>query len=305
MKVYELFEAKKSIDFEQFSKDLTELFGQCEQYIKNNKQFLKKGIFLYRETSEEPNKTNKSFNYFIKSVRKNRNPRDTSKNYHIKFDNYFFKKFGIKYRSQSVFCQASTKMVGDGYGDFKYIIFPIDDYKMCYSPKIKDLVVIDPNVGNGQWNLFKKYISSNNHLFNSRGSLKSLYFKLFVIYLDYPNEFKTIKNSDTILSSLREITVTKNDADFEIVLDEFNDGKSNKKLTFNDILNKLEIDDVAELIKSFDETFDGMLDILSYVETETISKTSQNEIMLYCDSYIAIPAKYRNDLMGYFENDNI
>lgn len=43
----------------------------------------------------------------IKKVRKDRKPRDLDINTHNKVDEYFYEKFGIKFRSQSLFCTGS------------------------------------------------------------------------------------------------------------------------------------------------------------------------------------------------------
>jgi hypothetical protein len=74
---------------------------------------------------------------FIGNVRPDRRPSDTPLPIHEFMDNWFYKKFGVKFRSNAMF---ATKSQGSAqtYGDV-YIVFPIGEFKYCYSSTIDDL----------------------------------------------------------------------------------------------------------------------------------------------------------------------
>lgn len=75
--------------------------------------------------------------YIVKPVRQNRQPLDTSYKIHDKMDDQFYKKFGIKARSNSIFC-TSILYNAEKYGT-PYYIFPIGNYEIIWSPWIFDL----------------------------------------------------------------------------------------------------------------------------------------------------------------------
>lgn len=78
----------------------------------------------------------------MKQVRQNRKPVDTPLEVHELLDNQFKDKFGIRARSNSIFCYfKNINMVGSdssAYGD-PYYIFPIGKFKTIWSPHIQDL----------------------------------------------------------------------------------------------------------------------------------------------------------------------
>ena len=87
---------------------------------------------------------NQDDSIFISTVRKNRNPKDTSDDFHQLFDNSFFKIFGWKPRSEGLFAtgkMSDTKMYG-----LTFVIFPIGDFDFIYSEEISDLFVALENM---------------------------------------------------------------------------------------------------------------------------------------------------------------
>lgn len=74
----------------------------------------------------------------ILKTRKDRKPRDSSIELHNEADEYFFKKFGIKFRSQSIFCTGDIQSAKK-YGKVAKIK-PIGDSQICWSPKCFDLI---------------------------------------------------------------------------------------------------------------------------------------------------------------------
>lgn len=71
------------------------------------------------------------------SVRKNRVPLSTPEEIHQMLDSWFKNKFGVKSRSNAVFCSFNPNLV-DNYGTL-YLIFPIGKYKVVSSPAIIDI----------------------------------------------------------------------------------------------------------------------------------------------------------------------
>jgi len=72
-----------------------------------------------------------------KQVRKNREPLNTPLSIHNLMDDWFYKKFGIRSRSNAVFCSFDEK-TADSYG-YTFLIFPIGKYKAVSSKIIEDL----------------------------------------------------------------------------------------------------------------------------------------------------------------------
>lgn len=78
--------------------------------------------------------------YWKKQVHKDRKPKDINVGIHKEIDQWFDKEFGIKARSQSMFClgQNGRKVSLNQYGEV-CVVFPIGDFKYVWSPRIKDL----------------------------------------------------------------------------------------------------------------------------------------------------------------------
>jgi hypothetical protein len=77
---------------------------------------------------------------FVGAVRKNRRPVDTSQYQHELFDRLFYKKFGIKGRSQALFCTGNAGVARNyASGGSAYMIFPVGKYKFLWSHEVTDL----------------------------------------------------------------------------------------------------------------------------------------------------------------------
>ena len=79
----------------------------------------------------------------IIKVRKDRKPRHLNILIHNIADEIFLELFGIKFRSQALFCTGDISEAFQ-YGNVK-CIEPIecDDFNVCWSPKIKDFIEIE------------------------------------------------------------------------------------------------------------------------------------------------------------------
>ena len=104
----------------------------CQPFIKDLKK-IKKGqeqSFLYIGRFIKTS-------FMKKQVRQDRNPSDTPEEIHKFVDNWFYKKFGVRLRSNSVFATFSFQLA-TAYG-FPYFIFPIGKYDSYFSHNSKDL----------------------------------------------------------------------------------------------------------------------------------------------------------------------
>lgn len=82
----------------------------------------------------------------------NRPSRDTPTKIHEAMDNWFEKKFGIRYRSNALFVTGDKNMTSDYYAGMTYgdllLIFPIGDFRFCWSTKADDVMDELPTIGN-------------------------------------------------------------------------------------------------------------------------------------------------------------
>ena len=100
---------------------------ECSTYLKS----VTYGQKMFRGTNKSYNKPTKV------TPRKDRKPRDTPSEIHNFLDKVFDEKFGVKARSEGVFC---TPNFGDAqaYGSV-YYVFPVGSFKLIYNPKVTDL----------------------------------------------------------------------------------------------------------------------------------------------------------------------
>jgi len=77
--------------------------------------------------------------YAVKTPRTDRKPADTPRRAHVMLDRWFDAKFGVKARSNAVFCYPPrAKQHAMQYGDM-YAVFPIGDFRIIWSPNVDDL----------------------------------------------------------------------------------------------------------------------------------------------------------------------
>lgn len=104
----------------------------------------------------------------IITTRKNRTPKHLSIEKHNEVDKYFDEKFGIKFRSQSVFCTGDIKTASE-YGKVA-IIEPIGEFEVCWSPICFDLIEIEDFT----WMTTEEFILENKYqIGNIQSALES------------------------------------------------------------------------------------------------------------------------------------
>lgn len=109
---------------------LEKIKKDCQPFLKDLKKASPLDDLLYSGRK-------KSESAFKGTVRKNRNPKDTPLDVHNWLDNWFEENFGIKARSNSIITTGDSD-VAKGYGNL-YVIFPIGNYEIIWSPRINDL----------------------------------------------------------------------------------------------------------------------------------------------------------------------
>lgn len=105
-------------------------YKNCQPFLK---QTVKKGKYaslMYSGRSHNA-KT------FTRKVQQERQPLDTPPTVHKVLDLKFQKAFGVKARSQSIFCTGRSSLAAL-YGH-PFLIFPMGKFKYLYHPEIKDL----------------------------------------------------------------------------------------------------------------------------------------------------------------------
>ena len=110
--------------------NLPQILEKCQPFITDLVKASSTLVFLWSGREGKPD-------FFQSKVRKDRTPRDTPTEIHNMVDDVFQEKFGVKPRSNSIFCLLDRTGSAD-YGD-PYIILPIGKYKTIWSPKIEDM----------------------------------------------------------------------------------------------------------------------------------------------------------------------
>jgi hypothetical protein len=127
-------------ELDQERRDLAnDIKNDCGPFLKHfgDRSYLLRGFKgAPRATKKYP--LFKDFAYKI-PVRKDRKPLDTDPDLADAIDNFLEKKFGVRPRSEGLFCTGAEGISqAEGYGD-AYLIFPIGDFKIIYSKQVADL----------------------------------------------------------------------------------------------------------------------------------------------------------------------
>lgn len=109
-----------------------------EQYAQKIAQDCKPYLHLrtYEHTPLHRRIKNTTDNFVYKQVRKDRKPTDTEPLYHQMLDNWFYKQFGHRFRSNAMFAQGDPYIIVEGT---HFWVFPIGDFTFCWSTQISDL----------------------------------------------------------------------------------------------------------------------------------------------------------------------
>ena len=109
----------------------------CSGYLSLTNALTDSPKFLFRGVSSIPSRQNPSTFLRPQQVRQDRKPRDTHADMHFLMDEWLYKQFKFKGRSQGLFATGSLQQAGE-YGE-PCIIFPIKEFDYLYNEKISDL----------------------------------------------------------------------------------------------------------------------------------------------------------------------
>ena len=154
----------KYINEEKLVSDIPEGDGKILEIIKKEcseilNVYRKTNRLLYRGLKNYDDKKQISDNIYKIKPRADRKPKDTNIIHQTIIDNFFYKEFGWKPRSDGVFA-TQTKAITGLYG-YKGIFLPVNGYKYLWSKKYKDLysdffehlpsIIYDPASVDGHW----------------------------------------------------------------------------------------------------------------------------------------------------------
>jgi hypothetical protein len=149
MKIFEVLKESMSDDV------VKKIMSDCAPYFDDIKE--PDYYRLYRGVFPNNAGTEVAPGVYENKVRSDRKPKNSSLFAHNVTDEWFFKKFGIKYRSNALFCVghkmefsllSDSKKLSATYSYGKpYVVLPIGEYKCIYSPKIDDLYTVLDNDG--------------------------------------------------------------------------------------------------------------------------------------------------------------
>lgn len=130
MKLVSLYQLNENLSLEEAVKIFHDECKPFQKEIGFNNRF--DFDLLYRGMKNKPN-------FFIGNIRPDRRPTDTPVSIHEFIDNWFYKKFGVRFRSNAMFATKNSFSAAT-YGA-SYIVFPIGEFKYCYSNDIEDVYV--------------------------------------------------------------------------------------------------------------------------------------------------------------------
>jgi hypothetical protein len=269
------------------------LFKECRPYIEELRKN-KLDHFFYRGTNKKTNDLMK-----IKP-RTDRYPKDMPQGVHEYIDNYFYRKFKWRPRSEGVFTSYRRSEVLN-YG-FAYIFFPIGKYQYIFSPDIEDLY------GELDGNTIMDYIGEDE-------PSEYLYDNFEYEYRDkYGEESEGgtwhYEGTDTLESNRTEAANVAAEAEGAAIEDED---------VYGDIWDKLEwvpdmtIDDFVEeewqeRVTQAEKELDYKLN--TYVQSKNLKKAANDnfsdpEVMWLCKEYYIVDRKYEDFLIDNLLTTNV
>ena len=127
---------------DQYNKEQREgredaIFSMCRPFLQQIKNQYRTQV-VWRGTYEHAFGEKYFDGMWLYRTNRHRTPRDVNPALHSYIDDYFFKKFGKRYRSQAAFGSGEPG-VAVNYGD-PYVFMPVGDFAFCWSPVLDDLI---------------------------------------------------------------------------------------------------------------------------------------------------------------------
>lgn len=308
-----LSESKTTNDVERIKEILDKAFAKCQPYISANIDSLASGKNLIRTTNDKLEQTNYGIEKL--TIRTDRVPRDTSKTVHALADDFFFKKFGKHYRSAALFCQIPEKFKAY-YGDNKFMIFPIGNYTLCFSPTIKDMSLsLDPSVGDPAIKkidaISKAKISKlpikKKTVIPAMITLSKLVTTFFINNTQYNRKLLETMSIDKFISVYENVSgswsYVLHDAIVDFLEIDEDDSKKAFKKPFMTVVQQLGFKSIDEIFSFSKDVFTTLFENSDYQETQKIDDIAgTSEVMVHGKEYYAIPINLKRHVVNYFKN---
>lgn len=121
MKIKQLLEQEAQPDYAQIVQETSEFFGRTT------------GGLLFRGLQRELHEPR------LVTPRTNRTPTDTSIDVHQVLDQAFHRRFGVRYRSNSIFATGDLSVARMYSAGDVAVALPVNGMRFCWSPEIDDL----------------------------------------------------------------------------------------------------------------------------------------------------------------------
>lgn len=299
---------------DEIQRTLHKFLEPCKHFIKENKSTILSGRFFLRGMKDFS--TNKGIGRLeTKSLRE---PRDTNVNVHYKLSKYFRDKFGTDYRQEHVMFARQTNFELVEYGKI-HMVFPEgSNYKMCFSPNTKDLTInADPWFEQSATYSFAVFIEKNKSKYTRKPliELKShgidqvdfiTYLFLGFYWCSNVQKFRSINedfSKDDFLENLvMPYSLKKDLAEILNKIDKYKTKTTASYMAFIlSVLGYKSIEEFKEVLVSIGE---GFMNSLKYREnTKYLGfKPFDNEVMIQCKSYVAVPHHFQKELLGYIHD---
>jgi hypothetical protein len=139
------------------------------------------------------------YDFIKKSVTKDRNPWDMPLELHGLLDNWFYKKFKVKARSNTVL--ATFNKTQAEFSGNTHLIFPIGEYSAISSQKIKDLYLY-----------FVKIKNSNKTM-----TMYELYNKMIQLMDDNDYQKKLLRHDNEIMITCKKYYLVSLEMEHELL----------------------------------------------------------------------------------------
>jgi len=138
---------KQYLNEETYTEIIETIEKDCKPFIRDWKK-LNVNEWLYS------GRRGVSGDIIKKKVRVDRKPLGTPSDIHKTMDDWFYKKFKVRSRSNAVFC-TFDKLPTGYYGD-TFLIFPIGKYKAVSSKHVFDLFTFIMDMRSSEWSWLNK-----------------------------------------------------------------------------------------------------------------------------------------------------
>ena len=258
-----------SLENDNFDNIIKILQNDCKIYLdllSKNSKLLFKGTNHVEDFIDD--------GIYLKNVRKDRKPKDTSNDINKHISELFINKFNESVREIGTFVTKNPGVAKD-YGN-PYIFIPIGEFNYYHNPKVDDLYTY---INETPWYIYK---SSNDKKFEydniyGEGTQNGEYY--------FDNKPYGIYEYDAI-------------AEVEEDYDYYTQKEIKAMLEWKPNLSFEQYSNLME--KQYTQEINNLVD--EYVKNAPYDTISTQEITIICDKYYLIEKEYYNKLIEYIKN---